>query len=85
MDGSGQVWGRVLGIQVAVLALTLVIVGVLLARNALTGKHLSNGWIVSKNDQNPGDVQWYHRATTLGVGITLLVLGIWVTLRTFLF
>lgn len=84
MTGGGQIWGRVLGIEVAALGLTLLIVGGLLARNAVKGRHLKNGWLVSTNDQNPGEPQWYHRASTFGVGVALVLLGIWVTLRTFL-
>lgn len=66
------------------LGLTLLIVGGLLARNAIKGMHLKNGWLVSTNDQNPGEPQWYHRASTFGVGVVLFVLGAWVTLRTIL-
>lgn len=84
MNGGGPIWGRVLGIQVAALGLTLLIVGGLLTRNAVKGRHLKNGWLVSTNDDNPGEPQWYHRASTFGVGVALVVLGLWVTLRTIL-
>jgi hypothetical protein len=37
MNGGGPIWGRLLGIRVAALGLTLLIVGGLLTRNAVRG------------------------------------------------
>jgi hypothetical protein len=77
--------GNLLDVQVAALALTLVVVGVLLAFRAVTGKHLGRLWLVSAVETYPGEPELRHRAYTFVVGLGLLLLGVWVLLRAFVF
>lgn len=75
--------GNLLDVQVGALALTLVVVGGLLALKSFTGKHLGRLWLVSAVEAYPGEPELRHRAYTFVVGFGLFILGAWVLLRTF--
>jgi hypothetical protein len=77
--------GNLLDVQVGALCITLIVVGLLLAIRAFTGKHLGRLWLVSAVETYPGEPELKHRAYTFLVGLALFVLGVWALLRAFVF
>jgi hypothetical protein len=76
--------GNLLDVQVAALALTLIIVGAMLAFRAFTGKHLGRLWLVSAVETYPGEPEIGHRIYTFLVGAALFSLGVMAMAKNFL-
>jgi len=75
--------GNLLDVQVGALALTLIVVGAMLAFRAFTGKFIGRLWLVSAVETYPGEPEFLHRLYTFLLGVALLALGLLAMVRTF--